>query len=185
MINLLPDIKKNDIKAARANVILLRYMGLVALAFAFIAGSVLISYLLLQSTMRSADELISTNDIKADVYSQTKAEVDELSAKLSTAKEIADQEVRFSRALQQLGSVMPAGTILGKTTLTEASFSGTPVELTAYAASTSAASSLQSALQTSPLFSEVTLSGTEAEGGIANYPVKVALTVTFNRQGIK
>lgn len=184
MINLLPDDRKDDIKAARANVVLLRYMTIIAFAFAFIGGAVYISYSLLQSTMASAEELVASNDIKADVYSETRQEVEELSSKLNDSKAILDQEIRYSQVLIKLGQLTPAGVILGDLTLDAASFSGTPVELQAYAKSNSEASQLQSQLQSSPLFSSVNLKSTEGDKGIDGYPVLVTLTVTLNKAGV-
>ncbi len=184
MINLLPDIRKDDIKAARANVILLRYMAIIGFAFAFIGGAVYISYSVLQTTMASAEERVALNDTKADVYSATRQEVDELSSKLNDAKSILDQEIRYSQVLIKLGQLTPAGVVLGNLTLDAASFDGNAVELQAYAKSNSEASQLQSQLQSSPLFSAVTLKSTEGDKGIDGYPVLVTLTVTLNKAGV-
>lgn len=184
MINLLPDERKLDIKAARANTILLRYMAIIALAFAFIGGAVYISYMLLQTTMASAEQRVTDNDTKAGVFSSTQAEVQALSTKLSDAKSILDQEIRYSQVLVKIGQLTPPGVVLGDLTLDTASFGGTPVELTAYAKSNSEASQLQSQLQSSPLFSSVVLKGTESDKGVDGYPVLVTLTVSFNKAGI-
>lgn len=184
MINLLADERKDAIRAARTNVILLRYMAIVVLALAFIGAALYTSYTVLQSTMASADATIASNDIKADVYSDTKQQVDSLSTKLNDTKAILDQEVRYSQVLVKIGQLMPAGTVLGDLTLTSASFNNEAVNVTAYAKSTSEASQLQSQFQSSPLFSNVTLKGTETGKGIDGYPVNVSLTVTLNRAGI-
>lgn len=184
MINLLPDDRKDSIKAARANVLLLRYMAIIGFAFAFIGGAVYISYSLLQSTMASAEQLVESNDIKADIYSETRQEVEELSSKLNDAKAILDQEIRYSQVLVKIGQLTPAGAVLGDLTLDSASFSGTPLEITAYAKSNTEASLLQSQFQSSPMFNSVVLKGTEGDKGIDGYPVLVTLTVTLNRAGI-
>lgn len=184
MINLLADDRKSEIRAARTNIILLRYMGIITLAFAFIAGAMYLSYSLLQSTMQSAEALVTANDVKADVYSDTKQQVDELGLKLKDAKAIADNEIRYSQVLIKIGQVMPAGTVLGDITLESANFNGTPLEITAYAKSAAEASQLQSALQTSPLFSTVSLTSTEAGKGVDGYPVLVSLTASLNKAGI-
>jgi len=184
MINLLSDERKDDIRAARANVIILRYMAIILLALIFISGALYVSYSLLQVTMKSNKEIIASNDVKADIYSETRQEVDTLSAKLNDAKTILNQEVRYSQVLVQIGQLMPAGTVLDEMTLTTASFNGAPVELTAYAKSTTEVSALQSQFQSSPLFSQVTLKGTDTSNGITGYPVKISLTVIMNRTGV-
>ncbi len=76
MINLLPGERKAEIRAARTNVVVLRYTGILLMAVGFILGSLYVSYALLQSTMASAESQISANDVKADVYSSTKEQVD-------------------------------------------------------------------------------------------------------------
>ncbi len=184
MINLLSADQKDDIRAARANVIILRYMGIILLAIVFIVGIFYVSYTVQRTTMDYNTAIIASNDLKADVYSETKQEVDALSAKLNEAKTILDQEVRYSQLLPKLGQLMPAGTVLGDLNLSSANFAGTPVELVAYAKSSTEATSLQSLFQGSPLFSSVTISGTEEAGGIENYPVKISLSVIFNKAGI-
>ena len=183
MINLLSDQRKDDIRAARANVILVRYSAIILLAILFIAGSLYVSYSLLQVTKRSNEAIISSNDTKADIYAETKQQVDGLSAKLTDASSVLNQEIRYSQVLVKLGQLTPAGTILDKLSLTSANFAGTPAEITAYAKSTNEASTLQSQFQGSPLFSNVTLQGTETQG-IDGYPVTVKMTVTFNKAGI-
>lgn len=184
MINLLSDDRKGEIRAARTNVILLRYTSIILLAFAFIAGAVYISYTLLQSTMASAESLIVANDVKADVYRDTKQEVDELSAKLNDAKAIADQEVLYSAVLVKIGQLVPSGALLGDITFKTANFNATPLQITAYAKSATEAGQLQSAFQSSPLFSQVNLNGTENGSSVEGYPVEVTLTATLNKAGI-
>ena len=184
MINLLSNDQKDDIRAARTNVILLRYMGIILLAIVFIIGIFYVSYTVLRTTMDSTDEIIASNDLKADVYSDTKQEVDALSAKLNEARGILNQEVRYSKLLPKLGQLMPAGTILGNIELSSATFNGTPVDIVVYAKSAGEATTLQSQFQSSPLFTQVTIKSTEETGGPTAHPVKISLNVTFNKAGI-
>lgn len=184
MINLLPDAQKDAIRAARANVILVRYISIIALAFAFISGALYFSYTVLTTTMANADNLIASNDIKADVYSDTRQQVSALSAKLSDTKRVLDQEVRYSEVLVELGQLMPRGTILGDFTLEATALSGQPTDIKAYAKSTAEASVLQNNFQNSPLFRSVNLKGTETSQNVDGYPVEVSMSVIFNRGGM-
>ena len=59
MINLLPDNYKKQLRAARANVTIARYTGVIVLAFGFLVLVLFGSYLLLSQTKASADLLIS------------------------------------------------------------------------------------------------------------------------------
>lgn len=184
MINLLPGERKAEIRAARTNVVVLRYTGILLMAVGFILGSLYVSYALLQSTMASAESQISANDVKADVYSSTKEQVDALSAKLSDAKIILDQEIRYSRVIVAIGQQMPAGSVLGDITLNTASFSGTPIDIKAYAKTTAEAGEIKPRFESSTLFSQVTLVSTDESTGIDGYPISVSMTVVFNREGL-
>lgn len=184
MINLLSSTRKDELRAARANVLIVRYMAIIALAFAFIGGAMYVSRSILESTMVSAQEIIENNDVKADVYRETKQEVDSLTARLSEANTLLSSEVRYSKVLLKLGQAMPTGTILGDLTLSDASFSAQS-ELVAYAKTTTEATQLQTQLQASGLFSQISIKSTEADKGIDGYPVLVSMTATFSKTGIR
>ncbi len=185
MINLLPTDSKSEIRAARTNVILLRYIGIIVIAIAFLMGVLYVSYTILQQTMTTAEGRIATNDTKADVYSATKQEVDALSAKLSDTKAILDQEVSYATILTSIGQAMPAETILDSLTLDDTSInSGAPITLTAYAKNESSAPLIQQQLRGLPIFASVELVGSTADASISGYPIKVSMTATFNRSAL-
>ena len=181
MINLLPYDAKKEIRAARLNVILSRYIIVTLLAFVFLVLLLGGSYVILTQTKNSAEQLIDVNSSKADVYSTTKAQVDSLSAGLSETKLILDKEVLYSKVLINIGQQMPPGTVLGSVTLNTASFAGTPVTLKAYAKSTDDAVALRQKFQTSAIFSNVNFDSVSGAGGIDGYPVGVSMTVTMTR----
>ena len=184
MINLLANDRKTEITAARANVIILRYIGIIVLAILFTTAAFAVSYSVLTRTMASADSLIATNDVKADVYADTKKDVDMLSAQLGDAKAILDQEVRYSQVLVGIGKLMPKGTVLDSLQLSSQSFTGAPLTIKAYARSTTEASLLQNQLQSSPLFRQAALQSTETSGGLEGYPVVVTITLSLNKAGL-
>lgn len=184
MINLLADTRKATITAARANTIITRYIAIILLALAFMGGALYVSYTLLQNTMQSATSLIESNDVKAEVYNDTEQQVTALSGQLTEAKDILNQEVRYSQVLVKIGQLMPEGAVLANLSLSNTAFTGAAIEVKAYARSASEASALQARLQSSPLFSQVSLKGTDTSGGIDGYPVVVTLNVGMNRAGI-
>ncbi|MFZ1250140.1 MAG: PilN domain-containing protein [Candidatus Microsaccharimonas sp.] len=184
MINLLAYERKSEIRAARANVILWRYIVILLLAFLFIAGALYVSYTVLQSTMQSADNVIATNNERANVYNDTKQQVQKLSNTLNEANVAFGQEIHYSQLLTQLGQQLPAGAVLGEITLNNASFAGTPTEIKAYVKTVDDVTTLQSGLEASSLFSTVTLQSTDDKSGIANYPVLVSFLVTLNKAAI-
>lgn len=185
MINLLSTDRKSELRAARVNVFLLRYMTIIVMAIVFLIGVLYVSYTVLQQTESTANARIASNDVKAGVYSATKAEVEALRSQLGEAKNQLDNETSYATILTTLGSLMPEGTIiealkLDSTILTN----NTPVELIAYAKTEENAAAIQQQLQSSPIFTQVALQATDAAAGTPDYPVKVTLSVTFNGKGL-
>lgn len=185
MINLLPDQRKTEIKAARVNVLLVRYTSLLVLGLAFIFGVLYVSYLVLASTNQSALAIIESNDVKADVYKPTKDQVDALSASLTQTKVILDQEVLYSRVLVKLAQEMPAGTVLETLTLNESSFNGSPLTARVFAKTTEQAVALQEKFRNSSLFSNVSFQSIEQNNGVEGYPVSISISFTLNRMAVQ
>jgi Tfp pilus assembly protein PilN len=185
MINLMPDDIKKEIRSARVNVILIRYIVVVLLAFAFLIVTLGVSYIVLTQTKASAQRLIKVNQTKATVYSTTKTQVDALSSRLLETKSILDQEILYSNVLANIGKQMPAGTVIDTITLSTASFSGTPVTLKAYAKTNDAVVALRQKFQNSPFFSKVNFESVSDTAGIAGYPVSVSMTLTITKAAAK
>lgn len=184
MINLLPTQQKTDIIAARANIILIRYIGIIILAFVFILAIFTTSETVLSGTLETAKSRIEANTIKADVYTSTQQEVNNLSSKLSDAKMQLDSDISYSTILTEIGKLTPSGVVIKDMTLNDSALKGSPLAITAYAQSTAEVSTLQRQFQSSPLFTQVSLQQTNTSGGIDSYPVSVSLSVTFNKNGI-
>ncbi|MFZ3010123.1 MAG: hypothetical protein WA030_03860, partial [Candidatus Microsaccharimonas sp.] len=75
----MPDDIKVQLRAARNNVLLMRYITVIFFAALFLGTILVGAYYLLEQTRISAQKLIDANDTKAEVYSSTKAQVDALS----------------------------------------------------------------------------------------------------------
>ena len=186
MINLLPGAKKAEIRAARTNVALIRYIGILLVALAFILGALYVTYTVLGFTKSSSEQLISSNDLKANVYNSTKAQVDSLSASLAQTKTLLDQEVQYSKVFTNIAQLMPAGTVFGKIALDDNSFTGTPVTTRVYAKTSANAVTLRQNFQQSPMFSGVSFQTiSESGSGVDGYPVSVDMTFTINRTAAK
>ncbi len=185
MINLLADSRKDDIRAGRVNVILSRYIGIILMALVFMMAVLGVSYTVLQNTLSTAETQIESNDVKADVYSGTKSQVDTLSAKLTDTKATLEQEISYAKVITTLGQLMPEGAIIGSLELNEASFSGAPMELKTYAKTNEGAVVIAEKLRGSPLITQVNLQSTDTAQGIEGYPIGVNLTITLNRAWAK
>lgn len=182
MINLLPDEKKNEIKAAHTNVLLMRYIIIILFATAFIMGAMYVTKSVLAMTKASSEEVIASNDLKADVYAPTKAQVDALSASLVQSKILLDQDTSYSKALINIAQLMPPGTIFGKLSLTPASFSNAPMSAKVYAKTSADVVALRKSFEGSPMLSAVSFQTIVESGSDLNdYPVSVDMTFTLNK----
>ncbi|MDB5162132.1 MAG: Fimbrial assembly family protein [Candidatus Saccharibacteria bacterium] len=183
MINLMPDGDKRELRAARTNVLLIRYITVIFLAAAFLGLILFGSIYLLDQTRLSSQNLIDANSTKASVFNETKAQVDALSGQLTETKNILDQEVLYSKVLTNIAQTMPAGTILDKLTLDSASLlNNTPTSLKIYAKKTDDAVKLQNNFQSSPFFANVTFQDLTDNGGAADsYPVSATMTLTLTK----
>lgn len=182
MINLMPDVAKKELRAARTNVVLLRYLAILIGAAAFLALVIYGSIFLLSLTKNSSQQLIDANDTKAAIYSDTKQQVSNLSSQLIEAKSALDQEVSYSQILISLGQLMTPGTIIDKLSIGSEAFEGKPVTLKIFAKSTDATVTLRDRFQSSSLFSDVQFETiSDSSGGIDGYPVSATLTLTFVR----
>lgn len=184
MINLLPTNKKVEIRAARTNLILIRYITILMLATAFALGSLYVTYTVLGVTKDNSEKIIVSSDIRADVYSSTKSQVDTLSASLSETKTLLDQEVRYSKVFVNIAQLMPQSTVFGELKLNDASFNGTPTTTKVYAKTSADANTLRQNFENSPMFSNVSFQPVvESGSGIDGYPVSVDVTFTLNKTG--
>lgn len=183
MINLLPEDMKSDLGSSRANLIILRYIGIATLALLFLMAALVTSHSVLKSTMKNAEDIIATNDVKADVYSDTAQKVQALEQQLTEAKTVLNQEVLFSTILLKLGAAMPEGAVVGELAFNESVLSGAPTDLKVYVKTSNVATQVQNNLQSSGIFNRVSLQGTEEGQGIDGYPIMVTMSVSLGRSG--
>lgn len=181
MINLLPPNDQEDIRAARANVVLIRYAAILVLAALFIFGMISYYYMTITSTEANIKEVIAANDTKADVYSKTQQEVDALSSQLGNAKNLLANETHYSKLLVSIGQSMPEGTVLEKLEIKADSLGGAPVPLKAFAKNSTAATALQQKLRSSPYIQSVSVQSTNENAGIDGYPISLTLSVSFKK----
>lgn len=114
MINLLPSDTKQMLTYARRNTALRTWLVvlIIIIACLVVVSGAGLWYL------RSATGSMYTqvDDTKASLVAQNKdqvtAEVQDLTSSLKLVDQVLSKEVLFSKMLQQIGAVMPAGTIL-------------------------------------------------------------------------
>lgn len=181
MINLLPEETKKQLKAARWNVILVRYIFVIVIAFGFITLVSYASSILLAQTRSSADSLIESTDTNAPEFAETQAQINELSTTLSGARTILDSRVSYAELLRTIGGQMPEGTVMRELEIPEAALNGQAVTVEILAETTEAAATLRERFQSNPRFQSVNLESISETGGETGYPVTATLSFTITR----
>ncbi len=185
MINLLPQEERRQLKAARSNTLLLRYNFLLLAVGVFLAASVGVTYFYLNSTRASAEAAIQDNANKTSGYAASEEKARTFRSNLTTAKQILDREVAYTKVILEISQVLPQGIILENLNLDSQTF-GTETVLVAKAKDYSRALALKDSFEQSSLFSNVhfkTITAGDASGG--DYPVSAELAVTINKEVAK
>ncbi len=196
MINLLPDEAKRDIRAARMNVVLLRYNLLTLVAAVVMVGFCLVFYFILHSNQSSAVDTSHDNSIKAASYEDTRKKADEYRKNLSIASQIIDNGVSYTNLVFAITKLIPDGVILNGLNLTTATI-GQQISFTAQAVSYDAAAELKSNFQgevdskEKPLFTNVYFqslsnnAGGESSSSGNPYPITVTISAKLNKAALQ
>jgi len=180
MINLLPTEDKRQIRAARVNIVLFRYVIIIVASFLFLMLALGASYVILRGVKQSADTVLSTTSGQSQQNAQVVAQVQSLQSQVAQAKSSLSNQISYSKVLTNLASVLPSGVIVQTLTLTSTSF-GTPTTVSFLAKTNAEATKLQSQLQSSPYFSGVSLQSINTNNANPSYPVAATMTLAFNR----
>ncbi len=184
MINLLPPEHKRDIRAARANTLLIKYNFLLIGVFAFLLLSIGVVYVYLNNTKAAAEVTMQENEAKVSGFASTKEQAEQFRQNLSTAKQILDKEVNYTKVILKIAQSLPAGTILTGLSLDAATF-GKETALSAQTKSYDQAIKLKDALAQSGLFTDVHFQSIAASTNSSDYPITVNLMVTFDTKAAK
>lgn len=186
-MNLLPKEEKRQLQAARSNTLLLRYNIFLLGVIVFLGVGTGITFVYLNTTQTNAENQISENKSKVSDYAAVESQANEFRSNLTTAKQILDREVAYTKVILEISGALPSGIVLENLNLDSQTF-GTETVLVAHAKDYSRALALKDAFGKSPLFSNVHfVSITSSDGGSANpgYPITVNLGVTIKKDAAK
>ncbi len=182
MINLLADTKKQEIRAGRTNVILVRYLIWVAVTGAVLAGIATMALIELNSSRKNAQAQVAESNIQAVKFKPTETKATAFRQDLATAKQILDKEVAYSRAILTIANSLPKGVYIDTLSL-DATKLDTPTDMTFHAQSEAGALALKTALENNQTmygdvhFKSVTLS----DKGEDDYPVEVIVSLIIKK----
>lgn len=128
MINLLPVDHRRQLRAARANTLLVRYVIITAALILLLLGMVAAMYQLLLTQKTEAEAHIADNRAKTANYDDVRTQADALNTNLTAARSAIDGSLNYSLALTRLAGILPDDVKLGTVNLSSASF-GTAIKL--------------------------------------------------------
>lgn len=197
MINLLKPEAFLELKAARTNVRLRRYVLLTLSTLGVIGGIYAFSFYTADATIRSATANAAAAEQDLKSYEDIKNTAKSYQANLAVAKKILGSQVTFSTFLTDLASTLPSSTVLTQLSLSTKSIgndgSGKPstTELVARAKSYADVLALKTSLEKkTSLFSQVRIASTTMDSAATSqdalaktYPYMVTFSVVIAPQG--
>lgn len=185
MINLLPPDHRNQLRAAQANTLLIRYNVFLVGALLFLGIALGVVYFYLTNSKATAEKTTQENQAKVSSYAKVQGDAEAFRSSLSTAKQVLDKEITYTKTVTTIARLMPSGTILQNLNLDAANF-GTPITFVFQAKDYKTALAIKDTFQTSPLFSDVHLQSINfASDGSSGYPYTVNLSLIISKDAAK
>ena len=178
MINLLPRDQQREIRAARTNTLLLRYLILLISAVVFLLGALGVTYFSLTASARQADSIREQNERAAVEYQETQIAATALRSELSSAKSLFESEIRYSKVLLRLSALLPEGSSIDSFSVDNTTFSQ-PISLSVRVSGEQQARELEQNFQNSPFTTNVSMNNISVNPDDTGYTV--GLTFVFNR----
>jgi len=181
MINLLPDETKRQLRAARTNSSLIKYIIFLLISIVFLSLACAASYVIMNDSHTNAEKIIATSQTKSDSYLSVVNQATALSQKLLLTKNILDQQISYSNIIMGLAAVFPEGVVIDSLSLSNSTI-GTPTTIKARAKTASDSTLLKTNLQNSLLFSNYSLKSiTTDPSDTTGYPVLINIEITINK----
>ncbi len=178
MINLLSDSKKAEIRAARTNTILVRYIGVLLLALLFISGVMYVSNQTLKSLDKTAVEQLSSPGVSPGAGSTSEPDqqlLSMISSQINSGSSV-------SGILSDLASAIPSGVIMKQLSISN-NLSAGPLVLTFYSKPDVQSEDIIQALRQTNRLSNATDGGSVDSKDMPGYPKKHTINVTANSTG--
>ena len=191
MINLLPPDSAKQLRAARHNATLLRFVIANGIVLGLIVVVYIITFGLMKATEISSVASSTENQQRIASLQETEKTAKEYTENLKLAKSIFDSELSHTTALRKIASALPAGTVLTSLTLDSAT-AGQPTTLVVLAKNQAAALAVKQNLEEAAIAKDITIANittetaSTTEGTPANeYPVSISLNLTYDQSIFK
>lgn len=112
MINLLPPDRVLNIRLARSNTILRRYIELIIFGALVLLAAILVARYFFGIQNDNIQRTVDLNSAKIADLEPVQKQAEELSATVNTISGLLSRNVKFSNMLAQIGGIMPPGSVL-------------------------------------------------------------------------
>ena len=188
MINLLPNETKKQIRAARANSIVLKCLLVAIIAVAILAGACATTYYLISqnnSDNNTQTGTISQSEID-NQYSAALAKVTSIDNDMQKTKNVLDGQIKYSEIILAIATNLPAGLTLDSISLKHSDInSGTSIQMDAHGSKSFNASTLSDdpgfENNNPELFSEYRLISKEQNANDGTSTIKFSLKINYTR----
>lgn len=184
MINLLPYETKKQLKAARNNMILVRYLITLFIAMAFLGLLILGAYYILLDSKNTAEMSIAKVQTNNSSYSPSVSTSSSFNDDLKIANKILNQQTSYSTLLLELAKSIPADTILESPIVINRSTIDLPLTLKAYSKN-STDDSLSKSMQNSKFFQNYSLKSLNSSSSLKNYPYLITFSININKAQLR
>jgi len=181
MINLLPNETKKQLRAARTNTILIKYIITVLIAAAFLGLAFFVSYYIMNDSKITAENAITNVTASDTSYSPITTESNNFISNLSSAKSILGQQISYSTIIEKLLNALPAGVVLESPFSISNDTIKSPITFKAYAKASNNETTLKTNLQATSVFSGYSLQsiGNNPDTS-SNYPYLITFSITID-----
>ncbi len=192
MINLMPPPVYKDLKAARLNVVLVRYVIMLLALVIMVAIVYGVGFWLVNGEKKAMTSRLHQQNEQSKEYAEVQSEAKVFRDNLKTAKSILDNGTPYSKFLTILARDIPDGTFISSLSLggssTGAGRSANSTDIRARAISYEKAVALKDSLEESKLFENVRVTSIYRPDNIdglsgleKKYPHEVTMSATLSK----
>lgn len=191
MINLSPYELKKQIKAARANSSLVKYLILLLFASLFLAAICTVFYFILDNSRpipisttsaTNSTKTVETTDLNG--YNQARVQATKINNDFQTAENILNEQISYSAILSEIANILPSGTIINKLDLNSSSLNSLSLKI--YSKTADNSSIIKQNIEKSTIFTNYNLSSVKTEPtNPSGYPTTIEITVGINKGAVK
>ena len=191
MINLLPYEEKKQLKAARSNSSLIKYLFLLIFAAVFLSGICVTFYFILENSRPApitTSTTVSTSSAQSDStsgYNQARIQATQINNDFQNDKAILDKQVSYSAIIIAIGQALPDGTKISDLEINSSSIDS-GINLKIFAKTSDVQKTIKDNFSKSSILSNFNLKSVESgQSNPSGYPVTINATVSVNRNYAK